>query len=54
MRDGLIRPVDKIPAAVLKGCKPGQIWPHVPFLRDGEPELPDACRAYGRVLHRLK
>lgn len=39
--------------ALKEGSHSRQSWPHVRFLREGDPEPPTACEACGREWHGL-
>ncbi len=40
-------------AAVPEGCRVYRSWPHVRFLREGDPEPPTSCPGCGRRWHGL-
>ena len=53
VRAGLTGRVAKVGAVVPEGCCACRSWPHVRFLRDGEPEPPTMCGTCGRECHGL-
>lgn len=43
----------RVRSVVPAGCAACREWPHVRFLREGDPEPPTVCSACGREWHGL-